>query len=79
MNQTFKIGAISLMEDEQGSHVAVDIEGGIDVLASFKYPFDALKYFTEYVEIMAEVAAQQPTTQIITQIPDNKEEHNGDA
>jgi hypothetical protein len=75
MNQEFTIGAVKLIEDENGFHVAVEIKSGYDVIASFKYPMDALKYYTEYVTILAELAT---SVSIQTDnIPEDKEEHNG--
>lgn len=55
MNQSFTIGNLKLIEDEEGYGVAEKSEDGFVVVASFKYPLDALKYFTEYALVSAEM------------------------
>jgi hypothetical protein len=59
MNQTFTMGSLQLIQDKDGYGVAEKTEKGYEVVATFKYPLDALKYFTEYSLIMAEIALTQ--------------------
>ena len=76
MSQEFVIGRLKLIEAEDGSYaVAQQAEEGSEIIASFKFPLDALEYFTKYSIVLAELEAQTQT--IITNIPADKEEHNG--
>ena len=59
MNQKFTIGTLQLIEDEDGFGVAQKTEKGFEVIASFKFPLDALRYFTEYSMTLAELTIQK--------------------
>lgn len=63
MNQNFTIGDIRLIEDEEGFGVAENTTEGFVVIASFKYPLDALKYFTEYSIYHEELEAIKTRTE----------------
>lgn len=49
MNQEFVIGQLKIIEDEQGYGVVIgkDNNTNWEVIATFKYPTDAMRYFTE--------------------------------
>ena len=49
MNQEFVINQTKLIEDDQGYGVAIQNDEGWEVIASFKYPMDAVRYFSELV------------------------------
>lgn len=60
MNQEFTVGILKLIEDEDSFGIAQKKENGeFEVVASFKFPLDALKYFTEYALILAELAREE--------------------
>jgi hypothetical protein len=79
MSQEFVIGRLKLIEAEDGSYaVAQQAEEGSEIIASFKFPLDALEYFTKYSIVLAELEAHEQKQTIITNvIPDDKEEQNG--
>ena len=54
MNQEFLIGKIKIIQDEQGYGIAIDVSkdeaiAEWEVIATFKYPADAIRYFTELI------------------------------
>lgn len=60
MEQNFTIDNLKLIQDEEGYGVAqANKAGEWEVVATFKYPLDALEYFTKYSFTLAELAAQQ--------------------
>lgn len=59
MNQKFTIGTLQLIEDDDGFGVAEKAKDGYEVIANFKFPLDALRYFHEYSITLAELAAQK--------------------
>ena len=59
MNQTFTIGPLKLIEDKDGFGVAqLTQDEEYEVIATFKYPLDALKWFTEYSMTLAEMTVE---------------------
>jgi len=49
MDQEFQIGNLKLIQDEQGYGVSQKVSKGTwQVIATFLYPLDALRYFTEF-------------------------------
>ena len=64
MNQEFIIGNLKLVQDEDGYGVCRKIEEGMwEPIATFKYPEDAVTYFSGI--IMNAIACQQANQQII--------------
>ena len=59
MNQEFTIGTLKLIENDEGFSVAEKTKDGFEIIASFKFPLDALRYFTEYSMTLAELAIQE--------------------
>lgn len=60
MNQEFTIGNLKLIQDEEGYGIAEQTsEAEFEVIASFKHPLDALRYFTEYSLTLAAIGEQK--------------------
>lgn len=56
MIQSFKIGKLTLIQDDLGYSVAQDTKDGeAEIVASFKHPLDAVEYFAKYCFVMAEL------------------------
>jgi len=59
MSQQFTIGVLTLIEAEDGSYgISQETKEGTEIIASFKFPLDALEYFTKYSIVLAELEAQ---------------------
>lgn len=79
MKQTFTIGKLSLIQDDLGySVVEENKKDEAEIIASFKYPLDALKYFTEYTIYCEELKAIKIRTEeydkYIKKLEGNKDE-----
>ena len=60
MQQTFKVGKLTLIQDDLGYSIAQENKKGeAEIVASFKHVLDALEYFTKYCFTMAELEVQQ--------------------
>lgn len=59
MNQEFTIGQLKLIEDEQGYGIAVLKEEEWEVIATFKYAIDAVRYFSEYVITLGSMPVEE--------------------
>lgn len=59
MNQQFTIGNLKLIEDAEGFGIAQRNKDGFEVIATFKYALDALRYFTEYSITLEAIQVQK--------------------
>jgi len=67
MGQSFTIGQVQLIEDDEGYGVAQrNKDGDFEVIASFKFPLDALTYFTEFSLELAQLTGSDKITWMVT-------------